>query len=165
MSEMKLTIKQCLDLYDLPDVMAQADVKCDWPTSIDIAMNKESVRAVAEGFRNSLKKPKRVQEYEQAVEKARLTLKDAALKEEVEKLNMVYATDLLDERCRQEGLNDALTQETRNVNIVPIKRDAFSGEGKLVAIIASHLAPVFAACDDAPANDPTQKSRRRKSRS
>lgn len=165
MGEMNLTIKQCVDLYDLPDVMTKADVECDWPTSIDIAMNKESVRAIAEGFRNSLKKPKRVQEYEHAVEKARMTLKDAALKEEIERLNREYAPDLLDERCRQERLNDAFTRESRKVRIVPIRRDAFSGGGKLVAIIASHLAPVFAPLDDAIADDQAAKPRRRKSRS
>lgn len=157
MAQRTLTIKQCLDLYDLPEVIAQAGVTCDWPTSIDIAMNKEAVSAIAEGFRASAKKPPRVTEYEQRAEKARMTETGESLNEAMQKLNREYALDLIAENNRQRKLEGDAMTKTKSVSIVPIKRDAFTGSGKLVAIIASHLMPVFARPDGEDATAPKRK--------
>jgi hypothetical protein len=143
MAERKLTIKQCLDLYDLPELISQSEVTCDWPTSIDIATNKEAVRAIAEGFRASLQKPSRVLEYERKAETVRMTEEGETQQEEMRFLNREYAADMINESVRQRRLADEVRTETKTVDIVPIKRDALSGFGKHVAIIASHLMPVM----------------------
>lgn len=141
---MELTIvPQCTDLYDLPDTLAKAKVKVEWLTSVDIAVNREAVKGIVEGYRAALKPPPKVEEYQKAINNARATLKGEELENEFRKLNRKFGKVMEDETARVRKIEEEAQKEVRKVKIVPIKVTSIKGEHEVMSLIASALLPVL----------------------
>lgn len=141
--EIELTITQCADLFDLPGTLEKAKVKVDWLTSVDIAVNKEAVKGIVEGYRSSIEPSQKVKEYQSAVNKAKSTLKGQELEEEFRRLNRKFVKYLEEEEERIETIRKEAQNEVRKVKIIPIKVSSVKGESEVMSLIASALLPVL----------------------
>jgi hypothetical protein len=143
--KVKLTIAQCMDIYDLPDIMAQAGLSVDWLTAIDMAYNKRRVADIVEGFRLAAKAPPKIREFEEKEGVARRTLRGQGLAAVLQTLNAQYANAVVAERLRQQQLIDDRDsrENAREVELIEIDKEKISGEGKLAGLVASALYPIF----------------------
>jgi len=73
---MKITVKQAVELYNAISNLKQGGVYLKGLKNIDMAMNKKSVEAIFEGYKNAIEVPEEYKKYVDEIEKLKLKISD-----------------------------------------------------------------------------------------
>ena len=157
---MKLTLGALLDMHAAIAAIPQSGISVDVLASIDLALNKQKIDPLVEGYKNSCKPSEEFEKYQAArrkIQEEEAMQKDgrplivenqyvfkypAQAKEKILAHELRCKKVIDDQTTKAKAAEEAL-RRNREIDLIMVPRSAFSGSSATATLIMQSLLPII----------------------